>query len=127
MKTLLISFFLLFSIIGLAQDFSIKPLPKIKFNEFPVQKSTHIFKISPAFTADISMLQKLPEPVDKIDLFAQGRIQKSDFDNMPILSFGVNNWNMPVAVPDSSVDYFIKKIPETGAPGQLLPQAEPSK
>ena len=37
-------------------------------------------------------------------------VSKSPLDNMPILGFGASTsqWNMPVAVPDSTVDFYIK-------------------
>jgi len=78
--------------------------------------STEYFVISPTFKTDTSAIkiipfQKLPD--DSFSLNNQGKIhvfanqQKPEF-RMPVAGGGYNYFNMPIAVPDSTIKYYIK-------------------
>ena len=94
-----------------------KTFQQKKFNTEVNPDTTEYFAISPTFKTDTSAIkilpfQKLPDDVftqnnqGKNDFFANR--QKSEF-RMPVAGRGVHNYfNMPVAVPDSTVQYYIK-------------------
>ena len=89
-----------------------------KFNTEVLTDSAEYFAISPTFKTDTSAIkilpfQKLPDDSftqnnqDKNDFFANG--QKPEF-RMPVAGGGVHNYfNMPVAILDSTVQYYIKE------------------
>jgi len=95
-----------------------KTFQQKKFNTETITDSAEYFAISPTFKTDTSAIkilpfQKLPDDSftqnnqDKNDFFANG--QKPEF-RMPVAGGGVHNYfNMPVAVPDSAVQYYIRE------------------
>jgi hypothetical protein len=87
-----------------------------KFNTETITDSTEYFAISPKFKTDTSEIIILPFkklPCDSFSLNNQGKIhvfanqQKPEF-RMPVATGGPYYFNMPVAVPDSTVKYYIK-------------------
>jgi hypothetical protein len=94
-----------------------KTFQKKKFNTEVKPDSAEYFVISPTFKTDTSEIkiipfQKLPgdsftqNNQDKIDFFANR--QKPEF-RMPVAGGGGRDYfNMPIAVPDSTVEYYIK-------------------
>ena len=48
--------------------------------------------------------------IKETEVKVSNRVFQSPPDNMPILGFGASTpkWNMPIAVPDSTVEYYIK-------------------
>ena len=87
-----------------------------KFNTEVLTDSAIYFVNSPTFKTDTSPVkilhfQKLPG-----DIFTQNNQVKNDFFanrqkpefRMPLADGGNNYFNMPVAVPDSTVEYYIK-------------------
>jgi hypothetical protein len=94
-----------------------KTFQQKKFNTEVNPDSAEYFVISPTFKTDTSAInilpfQKLPDDSftqnnqDKIDFFANR--QKPEF-RMPVAGGGPDCFNMPVAVPDSTVQYYIKE------------------
>jgi hypothetical protein len=93
-----------------------KTFQQKKFNTEIKTDSAKYFVISPKFKTDTSEVkilpfQKLPgdsftqNNQDKIDFFANR--QKPEF-RMPVARGGRDYFNMPVFVPDSTVEYYIK-------------------
>lgn len=87
-----------------------------KFNPEEITDIAEYFVISPKFKTDtleikILPFQKLPgdsftpNNQNKNDFFANH--QKPEF-SMPVTGGGPNYFNMPIAVPDSTVEYYIK-------------------
>ena len=87
-----------------------------KSNTEAITDSAEYFAISPTFKTDttankIRHFHKLPgdsfkkNNQGKIEFFANG--QKYEF-RMPVAGGGRDYFNMPVAVPDSTVEYYIK-------------------
>jgi hypothetical protein len=87
-----------------------------KFNTEVITDSADYFAISPTFKTDttankIRHFHKLPG-----DSFMQNHQGKNDFFanhqnpefRMPVAGGGRDYFNMPVAVPDSTVEYYIK-------------------
>jgi len=95
-----------------------KTLQQKKFNTEVKTDSAEYFVISPKFKSDTSAIKILPFqklPGDSFTQNNQGKIdfyanrQKSEF-RMPVAGGGGSNYfNMPVAVPDSTVQYYIKE------------------
>ena len=88
-----------------------------KFNTEVINDTAEYFVISPKFKTDSSANKILPFQKLPGDLFMQnnqGKIeffanrQKPEF-RMPVAGGGYNYFNMPVAVPDSTVQYYIKE------------------
>jgi len=88
-----------------------------KFNTEVITNSAEYFVISPTFKTDTSAIKILPFqklPVDSFTQNNQGKIdffanrQKPEF-RMPVAGGGHNYFNMPIAVPDSTVQYYIKE------------------
>jgi len=93
-----------------------KKFQQKKFNTEIKTDSSRYFAISPKFKIDTSAIkinpfQKLPgdslllNNQNKIHVFANQ--QKPEF-RMPVARGGYNYFNMPIAVPDSTVEYYIK-------------------
>ena len=88
-----------------------------KFNTEVKTDSAEYFVISPTFKADTSAIKILPFQKLPGDSFTQNNQGKNDFFanqqkpefRMPVARGGHNYFNMPVAVPDSTVKYFIKE------------------
>lgn len=87
-----------------------------KFNTEAKTDSAEYFAISPTFKTDTSEIIILPFKKlqgDSFSLNNQGKIhvfanqQKPEF-RMPVAGGGYNYFNMPIAVPDSTVEYYIK-------------------
>lgn len=89
---------------------------KKKFNTVKTDSADY-FAISPTFKTDTSEIIILPFkklPGDSFSLNNQGKIhvfanqQKPEF-RMPVAGGGGRDYfNMPIAVPDSTVEYYIK-------------------
>ena len=73
--------------------------------------------ISPKFKTDTSAIKILPFQKLPGDSFTQNNQGKNDFFanrhkpefRMPVAGGGHNYFNMPIAVPDSTVQYYIKE------------------
>jgi hypothetical protein len=106
------------AIISTAQESKTgKTFQQKKFNTEVITDSAEYFSISPTFKTDtlvfkIKPFQKLPgdsfmqNNQSSNDFFANR--QKSEF-RMPVAGGGRDYFNMPVAVPDSTVQYYIKE------------------
>jgi len=119
MKTTLLIIMILGAVIILAAQ-EAKPgnnFQQKKFNTEVITDSAEYFAISPTFKTDtsaikIQLFQKLPG-----DSFMQNNQSKNDFFanhekpefRMPVAGGGRDYFNMPVAVPDSTVQYYIKE------------------
>ncbi|GAB1450760.1 hypothetical protein MASR2M47_08160 [Draconibacterium sp.] len=88
-----------------------------KFNKELITDSAEYFVISPKLKTDPSEIEKLPFQKLPDDSFKQNNQGKNDFFanspkseySMPVAGAGGRNYfNMPVAVPDSTVHYYIK-------------------
>lgn len=107
MKTnLLLFLFVIFSLGSFAQhDFSLKPVPKIDFNSGMLQADSTNFTFESK--ADQPNLQQY---------FAQKKQTSTNWNkwayssNMPIAKLGNYSWNMPIAVPDSTINYAIREL-----------------
>ncbi len=112
MKTVVIIMLLAsFSVVGFAQhDFSIKPLPKIEFDDFNKDHDPACFAISPPFKPDTFKVfpEKKWNDFYKNEQLSGPQDFKINIDNMPIAKLGENNWNMPIAVPDPTVHYHLR-------------------
>ena len=91
---------------------------KKKFNTEVITDSTEYFVISPKFKTDTSAIKIRPFQKFPGDSFTQNNQGKNDFFanhekpefRMPVAGGGVHYYfNMPVAVPDSTVQYYIKE------------------
>ena len=80
--------------------------------------SVEYFVISPTFKTDTSAIKIIPFQKLPGDSFTQNNQGKNDFFanrqkpefRMPVAGGGVHNYfNMPIAVPDSTVKYYIKE------------------
>lgn len=86
-----------------------------KFNTIK-NDSAEYFVISPTFKTDSSAIKILPFQKLPGDSFRQNNQGENDFFanqqkpefRMPVAGGGYNYFNMPVAVPDSTVKYYIK-------------------
>jgi len=94
-----------------------KTFQQKKFNTEVINDSAEYFAISPTFKTDTSAIKILPFqklPGDSFmqnnqsinDIFANR--QKYEF-RMPVAGGGRDCFNMPVFVPDSTVQYYIKE------------------
>ena len=92
-------------------DFSVKPFQKIEFSTLNKTDNNYLLELNPKFKPDTIHLQYddanwdgNKNPMTELE---QERIFASQ-DDMPIAKPSSMNWNMPIAVPDTSVHYFIK-------------------
>lgn len=94
-----------------------KTIQQKKFNTEVNPDTTDFFAISPTFKTDTSAIKILPFQKLPGDSFTQNNQGKNDFFanrqkpelRMPIASGGQDCFNMPVFVPDSTVQYYIKE------------------
>jgi hypothetical protein len=95
-----------------------KTFQQKKFNTEVITDSAEYFVISPKFKTDTSAIKILPFQKLPGDSFTQNNQGKNDFFanrqkpefRMPVAGGGVHYYfNMPVAVPDSTVQYYIKE------------------
>ena len=95
-----------------------KTFQQKKFNTEVITDTTEFFVISPTFKTDTSAIKIRPFQKFPGDSFTQNNQSKNDlFANhqkpefrMPVAGGGVHYYfNMPVAVPDSTVKYYIKE------------------
>jgi hypothetical protein len=95
-----------------------KTFQQKKFNTEVNPDSAEYFVISPTFKTDTSAIKMLPFQKLSGDSFTQNNQGKNDFFanrhkpefRMPVAGGGVYNYfNMPVAIPDSTVQYYIKE------------------
>ena len=93
-----------------------KTFQQKKFNTGVITDSTEYFAVTPTFKTDTSEIKILPFhklPADSFTLNNQSlnnifaNRQKPEF-RMPVAGGGQNYFNIPVAVPDSTVKYYIK-------------------
>lgn len=104
MKTIGLITLLFFMSVGVfaQNDFDIKPLPKIDFNDGFLQQDNSYLE----FEND-------RESADYLVLLSTRKVRKEDFivmkykNKMPIAKPQGNYWNMPIAVPDSTINYAI--------------------
>lgn len=90
---------------------------KKKFNIEAITDTTEYFTISPTFKTDTSAIKILPFQKLPGDSFMQNNQGKNDFFanrqkselRMPVARGGSGHFNMPVFVPDSTVQYYIKE------------------
>jgi hypothetical protein len=88
-----------------------------KFNTEVITDTTEYFVISPTFKTDTSVIKILPFQKLPGDSFTQNNQGKNDFFakrqkpefRMPVAGGGPDCFNMPVFVPDSTVQYYIKE------------------
>lgn len=103
-SSILILLFFTFSLGSFAQhDFNLKPMPKISFNSGQLATdSTNITFKPNQFYFDLD--QYFPKKQDaKIR-----RYKQYNQSNMPIAGLGHYQTNMPILVPDSSINYAIR-------------------
>ena len=94
-----------------------KTFQQKKFNTEVNPDSAEYFVISPTFKTDTSAILILPFQKLPGDTFTQNNQGKNDFFanhqkpefRMPVAGGGHNYFNMPIAVPDSTVQYYIKE------------------
>lgn len=93
-----------------------KTFQQKKFNTEVITDSAEYFAISSTFKTDTSEIYILPFQKLPDDSFTQNNQGKNDFFanrqnpefRMPVARGGYNYFNMPIAVPDSTVEYYIK-------------------
>lgn len=116
--TLLIIIILGAVIISTAQEPKTgKTFQQKKFNTELITDSAEYFVISPTFKTDTSEMKILPFKKLPGDSFTQNDQGKNDFFanrqkyefSMPVAGGGPDCFNMPVFVPDSTVQYYIKE------------------
>jgi hypothetical protein len=94
-----------------------KTFQQKKFNTEVIADSAEYFAISPTFKTDTSEFKILPFQKLPGDSFTQNKQGKNDFFangrkpefRMPVAGGGPDCFNMPVFVPDSTVQYYIKE------------------
>jgi hypothetical protein len=94
-----------------------KTFQQKKFNTEIKTDSAEYFVISPTFKTDTSAIKILPFQKLPVDSFTQNNQGKNDFFanhqksefRMPVARGGRDYFNMPVFVPDSTVQYYIKE------------------
>ncbi|WP_319500130.1 hypothetical protein [uncultured Draconibacterium sp.] len=96
-------------------EYAIKPLPRIEFDDFYKQQQSDYLTISPQLKLDTPLTKSLvfddksESTIDNSYLKSTTEVFMALGDNMPVVKPSGNYWNMPVAVPDSSNVYFIKE------------------
>lgn len=135
MRTILISLFVFVTMSAVAQDLKLNSFKKVEFGDLKSLEKTDYFYISPGFKIDT----KLQSPFSLSSKDQKKSIEKylnskqPDFitaiDGMPIASPKGFNWNMPVAKPNSSVEYYIKerKIDSWIEPVTMAQLQDPAK
>jgi hypothetical protein len=118
MKTIVLIIMILGTvIIATAQESKTgKNFQQKKFSIEVNPDSAEYFVISPTFKTDTSAIKILPFQKLPGDSFTQNNQGKNDFFanhqksefRMPVARGGRNYFNMPVFVPDSTVEYYIK-------------------
>jgi hypothetical protein len=94
-----------------------KTFQQKKFNTEINPDTTEYFAISPTFKTDTSAIKILPFQKLSVDSFTPNNQGKNDFFangqkpefRMPVAGGGPDCFNMPVFVPDSTVQYYIKE------------------
>ncbi|WP_297097035.1 hypothetical protein [uncultured Draconibacterium sp.] len=95
-------------------EYAIKPLPRIEFDDFQKQQQPDYLTISPQLKLEDELPQSLfndniENPIDNSNLKSTTEVFIAFGDNMPVVKPSGNYWNMPIAVPDSTNMYFIKE------------------
>ncbi|WP_321370269.1 hypothetical protein [uncultured Draconibacterium sp.] len=95
-------------------EYAIKPLPRIEFDDFQKQKQPDYLTISPQLKLEDELPQSLfndniENPIDNSYLKSTTEVFIAFGDNMPVVKPSGNYWNMPIAIPDSTNMYFIKE------------------
>lgn len=96
-------------------EYAIKPLPRIEFDDFYKKQQPDYLTISPQLILDTPLNQSLVLDGDSENTINDSYLKSATEvfmalgDNMPVVKPSGNYWNMPVAVPDSSNVYFIKE------------------
>lgn len=117
MKTIALTFLLFFAFNVFAQKSSLpdslKKIPSISHITLDDQISSAVVK---PFHADSLSEYSFLKSKKLVTGFATENnmvlsplVEKQN--GMPVINPGSGMWNMPVAVPDSSVDYYIKNLP----------------
>ncbi|AHW61722.1 hypothetical protein FH5T_07115 [Draconibacterium orientale] len=104
-------------------EYAIKPLPRIEFDDFQKQQQHDYLTISPQLKLDDELPQSFFDDntenlIDNLYLKLTTDVFMALGDNMPVVKPSDNFWNMPVAVPDSTNMYFIKEKRFGGDPGK---------
>lgn len=106
MKTIMfVSLLSFLSVVVFAQtDLSLKLAPSIDFNSGKLAMDSTYFsfedtKENTSFHNYFKQLQKVPSNLKTMNYYSE----------MPIFKSRGNNWNMPIFVPDSTVNYAIKE------------------
>lgn len=105
-------------------EYAIKPLPRIEFDDFHKQQQPDYLTISPQLKLDTPLAKSLvfsgksESAIDNSYLKLTTDAFMALGDNMPVVKPSDNFWNMPVAVPDSTNMYFIKEKRFGGDPGK---------
>ena len=104
-------------------EYAIKPLPRIEFDDFQKQQQPDYLTISPQLKLDDELPQSFFDDntenlIDNLYLKLTTDVFMALGDNMPVVKPSDNFWNMPVAVPDSTNMYFIKEKRFRGDPGK---------
>jgi hypothetical protein len=104
-------------------EYAIKPLPRIEFDDFQKQQQPDYLTISPQLKLDDELPQSFFDDntenlIDNLYLKLTTDVFMALGDNMPVVKPSDNFWNMPVAVPDSTNMYFIKEKRFGGDPGK---------
>ena len=114
--TVILMFVCCLSFTSLSQnEYAIKPLPRIEFDDFQKQQQPDYLTISPQLKLENQIPQSLvladnkENTVDNPFLKSKTDLFMALGDNMPVVKPSGNYWNMPVAVPDSTNMYFIKE------------------
>jgi len=120
MRLLSIVIFLSFSFAGLSQEseFTQKSDPFSNIQK-PLIDSSSVLFMSPVDPPNLNLSgEELKQLKDSLSKY----LKKDPLDNMPVLSPGSmkSAWNMPIAVPDSTVEYYIKNpmLPSGRVPNQ---------
>ena len=95
-------------------EYAIKPLPRIEFDDFQKEKQTDYLTISPPLKLEDELPQSFfdentENTIDNSYLKSATDVFIAFGDNMSVVKPSGNYWNMPVAVPDSTNMYFIKE------------------
>ena len=94
-----------------------KTFPQKKFNTEVNLDTTEYFAISPTFKTDTSEIKIIPFQKLPNDSFTQNNQGINDFFanrqkpelRMPVAGGGYDSFNMPITVPDSTLQYYTKE------------------
>lgn len=115
MRTLLISLFVFIAVSVGAQGLELNSIKKVEFDDFKTLENKDIFRVSPCFKIDKTLQASLrftgkdqKKSIEKYLNFNQPELITA-IDGMPVASPKGDCWNMPVAEPNPSVEYYLKE------------------